>query len=71
MIEAIRNEHNRIYMQDQQLLDTIKESQRRENIHSLSNSITVKSNNVDAQVEDFEDATHDRQSESPTRMILE
>ena len=42
MIEAIRNEHNRIYMQDQQLLDTIKESQRRENMNSLSNSISVK-----------------------------
>ena len=28
MIEAIRNEHNRIYMQDQRLLANIKESMK-------------------------------------------
>ena len=63
MIEVIRNEHNRIYMQDQALLSTIKEQAREDQ--------TISIDPMKATIQAGKTEDHERQGEALTAKVLE
>ena len=66
MIDAIRDEHARVYLQDQALLKSIKESRRHV---SGMNQIPVVGNSVDGSNYNFEDGVRSDRNKSKTGLF--